>query len=68
MLISVNVLDRLFDALSQTSGEVNEKVVTVTKNVSDNLLLDALPNDPPMFFGGLSLALSSYKITPKKFK
>ena len=67
MIVSVNILDKLYDVIMETSKEMNDNVVNVTKNISENLLLDALPNDPPMFYEGLALAFSAYKITPKKF-
>jgi hypothetical protein len=64
----MKILDKLFNVINQTTKEVNDNVVNVTKNISENLLLDALPNDPPMYYEGSSLAFSAYKMTPMKFK
>ena len=46
-------------------GHINSNVLNLTEIVSLNLLLAALPNDTPQYFGGKSFAISAYKYSIK---
>ncbi len=58
MLLSINILDKMYNDVVESNQAINNYIVDSTDIVSKNLLLDAIPNEPANVFEGESIAFS----------